>query len=259
MREEGTLGRNRRCLPVDWKIIAALVVAVAIVVSGFLASGGVNFSGTDSLQAPAQNPQSGSDPIGNFLTGAKDTVSNFLTGTTSEKNVNRTLQVSGLLSMEDDVLNLNTPASSVVLEFSTPTSINIGSERIDFSEGTKVTVGNFVGKLDIYSNSTAIIDGNAETIYVSDIGILPHTQKTVSMKTATNLKSIKIYNASSDSLNFNATGILDTGQGKVAIKVGSEPVQVENFKGDLDISGADIKMEGLSTRVLLNKEKVSIG
>ncbi|MFZ3077738.1 MAG: hypothetical protein WA139_04740 [Candidatus Aenigmatarchaeota archaeon] len=238
----------------DWKVIAALVVAVAIVVSGFLASGGVNLTGTAA--APAQNPPAGANPVGDFLSGAKDAVSNLLTGTVSEKNINRTLQVSGSLFMNDDVFRMNTQASSVVLNFNAPASMDIGNERINFSDETKISIGNFTGKLDIYSNATAIFDGSAETIDVSNIGILPHTQKTAQIKIAAPVQAIKIYNAGA-SLNLNATGSINVGQGKVVLKVTDESVRIENYKGNFDISGANINLEGLSTKVLL--EKISIG
>ena len=231
----------------DWKIIAALVVAVAIVVSGFLASGGINFAGT------------GANPIGDFLTGAKDAVSNILSGTASEKDINRTLRVSGSLSIEDGLLKLNSPASSVEIGFNTPASMNVGSEIIQLSDGETAVIGNFSGMLDIYANNTVLIDGNAETIYVSNIGILPHAQKTVSIKSASSARSIRVYNISVGSLNLNVSGSLDIGQGKVAIKAESEPLQIENFKGNLDISGASLAIEGLSEKVLLNREKISVG
>jgi|GEM_PF-5911755 len=237
----------------DWKVIAALVVAVAIVVSGFLASGGVNLTGT----APAQNPSAGANPTGDFFSGAKDAVSNLLAGSVSEKNVNRTLQVSGSFSLENEVLRLNTPASSVVLDFNAPASMDIGNERINFSGETKISIGNFTGKMDIYSNATAIIDGSAETIGVSNIGILPHTQKTAPIRIAASVRAIKIYNAAAGSLAFNATGSLNIGQGKVILKVSDESVRIENYKGSFDISGANINMEGLSTKILL--EKIVIG
>jgi len=242
----------------DWKVIAALVVAVAIVVSGFLASGGVNLTGT-AVAAPAQNPSAGteSNPIGDFLSGTKDAVSNLLAGAASEKNINRTLQISGSLSMNDDALRLNTQASSVVINFNAPASMDIGNERINFSDETKITIGNFSGKMDIYSNSTAIIDGSAETIDVSNIGILPHTQKTAQIRIAAPVQAIKIYNAGAGSLAFNATGSLNIGQGKAIIKASGEPVRIENYKGNFDILGANLNVEGLSTKVLL--EKISIG
>ena len=242
----------------DWKIIAALIVAVAIVVSGFLASGGINLAGT-AAAAPAQNPSTGtgSNPIGDFLTGAKDAVSNLFSGTASEKNINRTLQVSGSLSLENDILRLNTPASSVVMNFITPASMDVGNERINFSDETKISIGNFTGRLDIYSNTTIIIDGSAETIDVSNIGILPHTQKTAPIRIAAPVQAIKIYNAGAGSLVFNATGSLNIGQGKIIIKASSEPVRIENYKGNFDISGANLIIEGLSTKVLL--DKISIG
>ncbi len=241
----------------DWKVIAALVVAVAIVVSGFLASGGINFTGTAaSPPIPAQNPLGGANPIGDFLTGAKNAVSNLLSGTATENNVNRTLQISGALTMEDNVLMMNTPASSIVMSFITPASMDVGNERINFSDETRVSIGNFTGRLDIYSNSTIAIDGSVEMIYVSNIGILPHTQKTVSIKIAASVQSIKIYDAGAN-LNLNATGSLNIGQGKIMLKMDSEPVRIENYKGNFDISGASLGIEGLSTRVLL--EKISIG
>lgn len=239
----------------DWKVIAALVVAVAIVVSGFLASGGINLSGTAA--APAQNPSAGANPVGDFLNGAKDAVSNLLTGTASEKNINRTLQVSGALSLENDVLRLNTPTSSVVLNFNTPASMDIGNERINFSGGTKISIGNFTGKLGIYSNATVLIDGSAETIDVSNIGILPHTQKTAPIKIAAPVQTIKIYNAGAGSLVFNATGSLNIGQGKVILKASSESIRIENYRGNFDISGPNLNLEGLSTKVLL--DRISIG
>lgn len=245
----------------DWKVIAALVVAVAIVVSGFLVSGGVNIPGVGSTSETAQNPpEAQSNPIGDFLSSAKDAVSNALIGTMAEKNINRTLQVSGSLAMEDKALKLNTPASSIAIEFSAPASMNVGNQIINFSDVTRVSIGSFIGKLDIHANGTIIIDGNAETIHVSNIGILPHAQKTALLKVTANVKSAKIYNATADRLSFNATGSMGIGQERATLKISSEPVQIENFKGNMDISGSSLILEGLSTKVLLNnREKVSIG
>lgn len=244
----------------DWKVIAALVVAVAIVVSGFLASGGINFAGTGGQQAPAQNPPAGANPIGDFLTGAKDAVSNLFSGTAPEKNINRTLQVSGSFLMEDGLLKLNAPASSVEIEFNTPVSMNVGSEIIQLSDGETTAIGNFSGRLNVYANNTVLIDGSAENIYVSNVGILPHAQKTVAIKTISSAKTIKIHNISVSSLNLNVSGSLDIGQGKVSLKAEKEPLKMENFRGNLDISGASLAMEGLSTRVLLEgAERVSVG
>lgn len=247
----------------DWKIIAALVVAVAIVVSGFLASGGINLTGTAaSPSGPAQNPLSGtgSNPIGDFLTGAKDAVSNLLSGTATEKNINRTLQVSSSLSMEDGLLKLNSPASSVEIEFNTPASMNVGGEIIRLSDGVITSIGNFSGRLDVYANNTLLIDGSAENIYVSNVGILPHAQKTVSIKSASSAKTIKIHNISVNSLNLNVSGSLDIWQGKAILRAEKEPLKMENFKGNLEISGASLAMEGLSTKVLLEgAERVSVG
>ncbi len=244
----------------DWKIIAALVVAVAIVVSGFLASGGINLTG-DNFQLPVQNPQTSSNPIGDFLAGAKDAISNVLSGTgiTTEKNINRTLQVSGTLAMEGNVLRFNSPASMIDLELSSANSINIGSERIDFPEGAKVSFGNFSGKLDIYPNYTVAADGTAETISASNIGIVPHSPKKVPVRLAASVKSAKLYNASI-SFNMNATGSLDVGQGRIALKVYSEPILIENFKGDVNIAGSNMVIDGYSTKVLISgSERISIG
>lgn len=245
----------------DWKIIAALVVAVAIVVSGFLASGGINFTGTGASQpGPAQNPSAGANPIGDFLTGAKDAVSNIFSGTAAEKNINRSLQVSGSFLMDDSLLKLNSPASSVEIEFNTPASMNVGGEIIRLSDGVITSIGNFSGRLDIYANNTILIDGNAENIYVSNVGILPHAQKTVGIKSASSAKAIKTHNISVGSLNLNISGSLDIGQGKVILKAEKEQLKMENFKGSLDISGASLAMEGLSTKVLLeSRERVSVG
>ncbi|MBU3957957.1 MAG: hypothetical protein KKB25_02695, partial [Nanoarchaeota archaeon] len=235
----------------DWKIIAALIVAVAIVVSGFAASGGINFTGTAAAQpAPAQNPPAGANPLGDFLSGAKDAVANILTGTAPEKNVNRTLQVSASLSMEDSLLKLNAPASSVEIEFNAPASMNVGSEIIQLSGGAIIFIGNFSGRLDIYANNTVLIDGNAETIFVSNVGILPHEQKTVSVKAATFAKSVEIYNTSADSLDFNATGSLSAALGKVAIKLYNEPLRIQNFRGNMRVSGTSLVLDGFSTNIL---------
>ncbi|TRZ55007.1 hypothetical protein D4Q76_01255 [archaeon] len=92
---------------------------------------------------------------------------------------------------------------------------------------------------------------------MSNIGILPHTQKTAPIRIAASVRAIKIYNAAAGSLAFNATGSLNIGQGKVILKVSDESVRIENYKGSFDISGANINMEGLSTKILL--EKIVIG
>ncbi len=260
----------------DWKIIAALVVAVAIVISGFLASGGINFTGTGaSPTEPSQNPSAGANPIGDFLTGvknavsnpigdflsgAKDAVSNLLSGTTPEKNINRTLQVSGSFLMDDNLLKLNSPASSVEIEFNTPASMNVGSEIIQLSDGMITSIGNFSGRLDIYTNNTILIDGNAEAIFLSNVGILPHAQKTMSIKASSSAKAIKIHNISASSLNLNVSGSLDIGQGKASLKAEKESLQIENFIGDLEISGNSLKIEGLSAKALIEgRERVSVG
>ncbi len=247
----------------DWKIIAALIVAVAIVVSGFLSSGGFNLAAPPAPSGTAAQNPSGSNPlgpIGDFFSGAADVVSNVFSGTPAGKNVNRTLQVSGELSVESNAIILNTPANSVDVEFGAPVSMNVGSEKINFSDGKKISIGNFAGKLGIYANRTVILDGSAEIITVSGIGIIPHSQKAAQIKATASAKSIKAYNASAGSLAFNATGSMNIGNGKVILKPENELLMIENFMGNLDMSGASLALDGFSTKVMLNgKEKVSVG
>lgn len=242
----------------DWKIIAALVVAVAIVVSGFFSSGGINFTGTGGAPNPPQNPQSGSNPIGDFASWVKGAASGVLSGTLSEKNINRTLQVSGSLAVQDN-LQMSGTADSVEMQVSAPSSIIIGGERISLSAGA-VSLKNFSGRIDAYINRTVFMEGGAEALGINGADIASITGKTAGIKISAFSDSTNISNITIGSFGFNASGSLDVGREKNGLNIGSEPLQIENFMGSLEISGTSLAIDGFSTKVLLNgKEKIVVG
>lgn len=240
----------------DWKIIAALVVGVAIVVSGFFGSGAVGGIGASS---PNPSPY---NPVGDFISGASGAVNGFFSKLTLDKNLNRTLQVSGSVTMQDSVLKLDSPspASSVAIEATSPDLIVVGGEKISPSSGANISVDNFVGGIDLYQNGTVYADGSAESISLDGAAISSNSQKTVSVRIEALADGISIYNITLGVLYFNASGAINVGQEKAALKMENELLQIENFRGDLGASGAAINVTGFSTRILLNgKDKVVVG
>ncbi len=236
----------------DWKIIAALVVAVAIVVSGFFASGGVGGIG-------APSPSGGTNPIGDLFAGVKDALSGLVSGSAAGNNSSGTVRVSGSLEMLDNSLTIGGPADSVEVHSNSSYSIIAGSEKVDVPSGS-AAFDKFLGKAVIYANGTIYIEGSAEKISVNGMMIYSNSRRTVSASAAASADSAKIYGTSIGALALNVSGSLGIGQESAGLSIPSGPLQISDFRGNLTVSGANIGIDGFSSKIILNgRQKVVVG
>lgn len=214
----------------DWKILAAIIVAVAIVVSGLITT----------------------DVFSNVLSGLKQGFGGFLS---SEKG---NISFSAALKIQDTI-NTDTSASSIILDFSPNSDFYIGNEKFDFNlSSVLLEINNFTGNLKIeFSNKTISINGNLEKILITNIGIIPHKEKTVSVRTE-NLKvdSIKIYDISLQRFSYIADGTINTD--KAVINIDNEQLELGKFDGNIEVSDT-VNLNGLTDKILISgKQQISI-
>ncbi len=204
----------------DWKVIAAVIVAAAIVVSGILSS-------TDVLKG---------------FGGVSDTISSVFRGFQGNGNVS----LSGSL-----VVN----ASSIVLENADRLSISadsinsqltIGSEKINVSKANPATISieKFTGKITIgLKERNVSLRGKAKSVLIDSV-ILNPSGKTVNVeikdlninkpeKFEEIAEQVKVLNTSFVSFGTGASGSLNI-KDRASINLESDVIKIESYNGNFN-------------------------
>lgn len=206
-------------LSMDWKIVALIIVAAVIIISGLLGSSDV----FGNLQS-----------IGKIFSGFAST------------NVSRDISVTGIISVNE----VSTKIQPQYLEVSTnaPAVLFIGNEKIELNHSSVISINNFSGSAAILIKGIDI-DGSAEAVYISDIGILPHEQSTITVRASSARFDSARFFGEADKLSFNASGSVGLNQFKIALKLDSEIIEIGKYRGQLNITGNSVMLEGFANAV----------
>lgn len=218
----------------DWKILAVIIVAAAIILSGLFAKPGID-----------------------IFKGIKESLGNIIsTFSPPQQNITG-VSLNALLSAEKGEIRFGNLIDSIALEF-VQTEFFVGTEKIVLNASANMKIEKFDGKLDYNFSGQASLDGKAETIFVSEIGIFPHEGKTVSVRGDIKTDSIKIYNTTLQKLSLNSSGILSSNE-KFTAKIENEILELSDYKGDMEISGPLTKLKGFANKITIyGKNKISI-
>lgn len=219
----------------DWKVLAAVVVAAAIILSGFLSSS-------------------------DMLKGLKDSIPDLFS--IFSQNTTRSISLKADLNADLQTLEL-TDFDAITIISKNPSEIIAGKEKIDLSKESSVnlSISKFLGKYTLnFVANTIGLEGKADKIYISTIGVIP-TEKIMTVKISNfKAESIKITNTSFKILGSKATSDnMAINDGKVALKLDNEDLKIENYNGDLDIRGSYVSLNGkLSRLAIAGKNKIEI-
>ncbi len=207
----------------DWKILAVVIVATAIVISGLLGSS-------------------------DMLSGLKDSLGKVFSGfSLSGGNVSRDIYVVGILSVSEG--NIKLQPQSLEISTNAPALLLVGNEKIELNQSSVINMNNFTGTAAVDFTKGIDIEGSAETIFISGIGIFPHEQSAIAVRASVSFDSAKFFDATSDKLYLNASGTVGLNGFKMTIKLENETVDVVKYKGQLNITANSVVLEGLAESV----------
>ncbi len=217
----------------DWKVLAAILVAVAIIISGFIGSG---------MKLPSIHlPDTG------IFVNLKRGIGNILgTNVTGHIPITATFSGGGELKTGD--------AKFIELKLKTASSFIIGSENMNVSPNSIIKINEFAGQVNINVKDRSLdIDGIAEKIYVSEIGILPHAGKTIAVKGSPEFYYLKIDNtAASGSLKADA-GTMKINGKKIILNISNTSINPGNFAGNIEI-GDEVNLTGKTDEISVSGE-----
>ncbi len=205
----------------DWKILAVIIVAAAILISGLLGSG--------------------------TLGGIKDTLGKIFSGISLSGNISRDISLVGMISVREG--NIKMQPQSLEVSTNAPSVLFLGNEKIELNQSSVINMNNFTGTAAVDFTKGIDIEGSAETIFISGIGIFPHEQSAIAVRASVSFDSAKFFDATSDKLYFNASGTVGLNGFKMTINLENEIIDIGKYKGQLNITANSVALEGLAESV----------
>lgn len=209
----------------DWKVLAVILVIVAIIVTGLLSSS-------------------------NALKGIKDSFTSLFSGV-SKPNAKGNISLTATILADITTLSLG-DAELISINSTRPdVQIMIGKEKLDLSNVNNafIQIENFTGKETIYlNNKTMSLEGNAEKVLVSPIGIIP-VEKTASISiTGLKADAIVISNLTIKQLSTGAIGQISVNNDKVSTRLDGDKITIDNYFGNLNVNNA-LGLSGKAERI----------
>lgn len=210
----------RLCM--DWKVGAAIAVAAIILVTAFFAGG---------FALPSWN--------GGGMTG-------FFTAFSGGAAKNVT--VDAVLDIVD--FGMATKADAIEVELLNPSSeITVGNSLVDLSsrQSVKMIVKGWDGKITV--NGSLFLDGTAEEIEIDGIILTPTDKTSKLFLSGLAFADLDVKKVSLNGLRFpEADGYVYIDSGKTTIRLDAEPLEFQNFVGDVRID-TSLRLSGIAGKL----------
>jgi len=209
----------------DWKILSALLVAIVIIISGFIGS---------NIELPGFGDIDFKDLTGNFLNSNQNTTKNII--------VNAEIYGDGKIKFRN--------ANFLKLAEISSSNIVIGNEKLNLFSSDLIITG-FIGNSEVnIKEKNIFIDGTARTIVISGTSIIPQPNRTISIKGYVTYDSAIIKNiGETNSILINAdTGSLKINNESAVLNIDNTLSDIGNFAGDIELTKI-IKLTGKTNKI----------
>jgi hypothetical protein len=204
----------------DWRTILGAIIVVVVIASAVLFSQG--------------------DALSGFV---------LFSGGEPTKNIS----VSASLIMDE--VSFNAPADKVIIDVPSQNSeMFIGEQKIDLGDSATIEIENFEGSVTLESTKLSI-GGNGEKISVNGVSISQKEGRIsfgaddidfIAVQFENILLPIKTYE--------KPEGYVYVNEDKYYMKINHEPLTLDRFQGEIQLTTDQIQLEGVTDRVTVTGE-----
>lgn len=152
-------------------------------------------------------------------------------------------------------LELKPIATKLSIRIEKQTNFYVGNQKIEIPDKASIILDDFDGEIKIESKTIKELEGKSSKILVDG---LPITQKSgsnnnINLEPNTPFEFLQITDFFISSLSYTTSGKININQDKIIITLDKEEFRIKDFKGNMDLTKNNLKLNGVIEKENVDK------